>query len=67
MNIKTGSCPHCGAPIYASGVWGGITPPVYTCSCVYRPATTNINSTGTILDQIKDRRATHGDVCGHFI
>jgi len=33
-----GSCPKCGAPIYAPSVWQGITPPpsTYTCMCYYK-------------------------------
>lgn len=35
MQTQIGSCPHCGAPIYAEGPWLGVTPPppIYTCSC----------------------------------
>lgn len=28
------NCPSCGAPIYVPGVWGGITPPPPTFTCV---------------------------------
>ena len=33
--IQTGSCPKCGAPIYAETPWWAITPPppIYTCNC----------------------------------
>ena len=36
MQTQTGSCPHCGAPIYAESPWFGVTPPppIYTCSCM---------------------------------
>lgn len=41
MNM-VGSCPKCGAPIYSSNMWMGITPPPaqYTCLCRmgYAPA-----------------------------
>jgi len=35
MNTIIGSCPKCGAPIYAPSMWHGITPPppIFTCNC----------------------------------
>jgi hypothetical protein len=32
-----GSCPHCGAPIYAPADWLAVIPPPsqYTCTCRY--------------------------------
>lgn len=38
MWVQTGSCPQCGAPIYAPGVWHGVIPPPphYTCNCASR-------------------------------
>jgi len=35
MFTVVGHCPHCGAPIYTSGVWMGVTPPpnYYSCNC----------------------------------
>mgnify|MGYP001615637580 CR=1 FL=1 len=33
--VQVGSCPKCGAPIYAPLIWHGTTPPPseYTCMC----------------------------------
>lgn len=33
--VKIGSCPKCGAPIYAESPWWGVIPPppIYTCNC----------------------------------
>ena len=50
MNTKVGSCPKCGAPIYAPTVWHGILPPppIYTCGCVEQPKV--ITTTGIDID-----------------
>lgn len=44
---QTGSCPKCGAPIYAPTFsWSIIPPPPhYTCNCVPRNVFTSTNST----------------------
>lgn len=48
MFTQTGSCPKCGAPIYAPTIWMAVIPPPpqYTCACAaaaspYRIVTTN--------------------------
>ena len=45
--IQVGSCPHCGAPIYAPSPWNGVTPPPpqYTCACVAHPIVTTASTT----------------------
>jgi hypothetical protein len=45
---QTGSCPHCGAPIYAPLAWWGVTPPPpqYTCNCTAHLRGT-VTTTGT--------------------
>lgn len=47
--VIVGSCPKCGAPIYAPSVWQGITPPTttHTCMCSY-VTNTYYNTTNTV-------------------
>lgn len=33
MNQQGWECPKCGTPVYAPGMWHGITPPPSTPSC----------------------------------
>jgi hypothetical protein len=49
MWTQVGSCPKCGAPIYAPSVWNGITPPpvTYTCACNMGARFSTFTSTGT--------------------
>ena len=51
MQTQTGSCPHCGAPIYAESPWFGVTPPppIYTCAC-----TAHLRMTYTTTDTTTD-------------
>jgi len=42
-----GHCPNCGAPIYASSVWQGITPPPSTHTCMCSQAATISYATST--------------------
>lgn len=46
---QTGSCPICGAPIYAESPWWSILPPppIYTCSCTLKQRGTVITTTST--------------------
>jgi hypothetical protein len=48
--MQTGSCPICGAPIYAQSPWWSILPPppIYTCSCTADRRRT-ITTTNTCL------------------
>lgn len=43
-----GSCPKCGAPIYAESPWWGVTPPPsrYSCNCVLHPQPVTTTGTG---------------------
>lgn len=49
MWTTVGSCPKCGAPIYAPSVWHGITPPpnTYSCACNPHAAGTTYTTTDT--------------------
>ena len=42
-----GHCPKCGAPIYSTSPWWGITPPPnsYSCACNPQPKITLATST----------------------
>ena len=39
MYTQVGSCPKCGAPLYAPTLWMGIIPPpsIPSCSCNFNP------------------------------
>ena len=51
MYTIVGSCPKCGAPIYAPTVWHSTLPPppLYTCACT--PQVRTITATNTAGQQ----------------
>lgn len=55
--VQTGSCPICGAPIYAESPWWSILPPppIYTCSCTAHKRRTITTTTAIIKDVMEGK------------